>query len=80
MKLQYAQMGKLDSLEELYFLYIKSQKTEADKKSLSKVQEQLRKQIVKTLTQDSRFKRIDKSQFRRGTLYHSREQRTPLGT
>ena len=63
MKLQYVRNGKMDSLEELYSLYIKSQKTDADKKLLAKIQEQLRKQIVKTLTQDSRFKRIDKKEL-----------------
>lgn len=63
LKLQYANVGKLNSLEELYSLYVKSNKTDTEKKSLAKVQEQLRKQIVKTLTQDSRFKRIDKKEL-----------------
>lgn len=62
-KLQYAKSGKLDSLEDFYSLYTKSQRTDADKKALEKVQEQLRKQIVKALTQDSRFKRIDKKEL-----------------
>ena len=62
-KLQYAKSGKLDSLEEFYSLYTTSQKTDADKKALEKVQEHLRKQIVDSLTKDSRFKRIDKKEL-----------------
>ena len=62
LKLQYAKTGHLDSLEELYSLYISSQKIE-------KVQEQLRKQIVKALTQDSRFKRMGKKELIREDIF-----------
>lgn len=62
-KLQYTNEGKSNSLEELYLLYIKTNKTDADKKSLEKVQEQLRKQIAEALKRDNRFKRIDKKEL-----------------
>ena len=62
-KLQYANEGKNNSLEELYVLYINPSRTENDKKRLEKVQELLRKQIADALKQDSRFKRIDKKEL-----------------
>ena len=66
--LQYANSGKLNSLEELYALYTKSNKTDNEKKALEKVQEQLRKQIVEALKDDDRFKRIDKKELIREDL------------
>ena len=68
-KLQYANVGKSNSLEELYFLYTKTNKTDADKKLLEKVQEQLRKQIVEALKRDNRFKRIDKKELIREDIF-----------
>ena len=62
-KLQYTKEGKLNSLEDFYFLYTNSNKTDADKKALDKVKELLRKQIVDALKQDNRFKRIDKKEL-----------------
>ena len=55
--------GKLDSLEELYELYSKTQKSDADKKNLEKVRDKLRKLIADALTKDSRYKRIDKKEL-----------------
>lgn len=68
-KLQYVKTGRLDSLEELYSLLVKSQKTESDKKSIAKVQDKLRKQIVDAFKNDSRFKRIDKKELIREDIF-----------
>ena len=67
-ELQYVNEGKKNSLEELYVLYTKANKSENDKKSMEKIQEQLRKQIVDALKQDSRYKRIDKKELIREDL------------
>ena len=50
-------------LKELYELYSKSQKNDAEKKSLEKVQDKLRKMIADALTKDARYKRIDKKEL-----------------
>lgn len=63
LKLPFKSRGNQDSLEELYELYSKSQKSDADKKALEKVQDKLRKQIADALTKDSRYKRIDKKEL-----------------
>lgn len=52
-----------DSLEEFYELYSKSQKSETEKKTLEIIQNNLRKQIVYALTQDARFKNLDKKEL-----------------
>ncbi len=53
----------IDHLEELHGLYMKPQKSDADKKALKTVQDKLRKQIADALTKDSRYKRIDKKEL-----------------
>lgn len=58
----------LDSLEELYGLYSKTQKSDADKKALEKIQDRLRKVIADKLTKDNRYKRIDKKELIREDL------------
>lgn len=63
LKLPCKSRGNQDSLEELHELYSKSQKSDADKKALEKVQDKLRKQIADALTKDSRYKRIDKKEL-----------------
>ena len=60
--------NRQNSLEEFCELYHIAQKTDADKKSIERVQEQLRKQIVGALTKDARFKRIDKKELIREDL------------
>lgn len=50
-------------LEELHVLYVKPQKSDADKKALKNVQDKLRKQIADALTKDNRYKRIDKKEL-----------------
>lgn len=78
-KLQYAKQGKLNSLEEFYFLYTNSNKTDADKKALDKVKEQLRKQIADALKKDNRFKRIDKKELiREDILKVATQEERPL--
>ena len=52
-----------DDLNLLHELYSKSQKSDADKKAMEKVQDKLRKVIADALTKDSRFKRIDKKEL-----------------
>lgn len=52
-----------NTLDELYNLYCKSQKTDTDKKALEKVQDKLRKLIADALTKDNRYKRIDKKEL-----------------
>ena len=52
-----------EDLDLLHELYSKSQKSDADKKALEKVQDKLRKLISDALTKDSRFKRIDKKEL-----------------
>jgi CRISPR-associated protein Cpf1 len=53
----------LDDLDSLHELYSKSQKSDADKKALEKIQDKLRKLIADALTKDSRYKRIDKKEL-----------------
>ena len=53
----------IDYLEELHGLYMKPQKSDADKKALKTVQDKLRKLIADALTKDSRYKRIDKKEL-----------------
>jgi len=50
-------------IDELYELYNKQQKTDAEKNALEKVQGKLRKLIADALSKDSRFKRIDKKEL-----------------
>lgn len=52
-----------DDLHLLHQLYSKSQKSDADKNALEKIQDKLRKLIADALTKDSRFKRIDKKEL-----------------
>lgn len=53
----------IDDLDSLHEIYSKSQKSDADKNSLKKIQDKLRKLIADALTKDSRFKRIDKKEL-----------------
>ena len=50
-------------LKGLCDLYLKSQKSDADKKALEQLQDKLRKMIASALTKDNRFKRIDKKEL-----------------
>ena len=52
-----------DDLSLLHELYSKSQKSDADKKALEKLQDKLRKVIADALTKDNRFKRLDKKEL-----------------
>ena len=52
-----------DDVNLLHELYSKSQKSDADKKAMEKVQDKLRKVIADALTKDDRFKRIDKKEL-----------------
>ena len=63
LKLPCESRGGSDSLEELYELYSKGQKSDADRKALEKVQDKLRKLIADALTKDNRYKRIDKKEL-----------------
>lgn len=69
LKLQYAKEDKLNSLEELYSLYMKTQKSDADKKMLEQVQSNLRKQIANALTKDSQYKRMSGKELIREDLF-----------
>lgn len=53
-------MGKSNSLEEYYLYHNIRNKTEDIQNALSKVRNNLRKQIVAQLTKNEMFKRIDK--------------------
>lgn len=69
LKLQYAKQGEMNSLEELYSLYIIPQKSDDDKKALEQVQARLRKQITNALTKDSRYKRLSGKELIREDLF-----------
>lgn len=55
--------GKKDSLQEYCELYKKKDKSDSDKKALEKIQEQLRKQIVKSFSDRDEFKKITKKEL-----------------
>lgn len=59
--LQYADIGKANSLEEYYHSTRKSK--DSDKDKIVKIQDNLRKQIVKRLKDSDEFKRIDKKEL-----------------
>ena len=69
LKLQYAKEDKLNSLEEVYSLYMKTQKSDADKKMLEQVQSNLRKQIANALTKDNQYKRMSGKELIREDLF-----------
>lgn len=69
LKLHYSKQGNLNSLEDMYSLYIIPKKTDADKKSIEQVQLQLRKQISNALTQDRRYKRMSGKEMIREELF-----------
>ena len=56
-KLQYADEGKKNSLQEFYTCYMCKSKDEAQKKLFEEIQKSLRKQIADSFTRDDRFKR-----------------------
>lgn len=60
---KYKSEDEKDSLEELFFYYKLPQQDEARKNNLPKIQENLRKQIVKAFTSDSRFTRLGKKEL-----------------
>lgn len=66
-KLQYADEGKKNSLEEYYTCYMcKSKdktKNETQKKLFEDIQTNLRKQIAERFAKDDRFKRLDKKEL-----------------
>jgi len=57
-KLQYANEGKLNSIEELYSLYKRPDKTVDEKKDMRHVQDELREQISDAFTKDASYKRL----------------------
>ena len=59
-KLQYADEGKKNSLEEYYTCYMCRSKDEPQKKLFEDIQGKLRKQIADSFSKDDRFKRLDK--------------------
>ena len=50
-------------MEDYYVYYTKSQKNDSEKKVFEKIQDSLRKQIVKVFKEDFRFKTIDKNEL-----------------
>ncbi|MCE2615800.1 type V CRISPR-associated protein Cas12a/Cpf1 [Phocaeicola oris] len=62
-KLVYENENKQNSLQEYYNLYILHTKTEVQNKEFEKVHENLRKQITYALTNDPKFKTINKKEL-----------------
>lgn len=63
LKLQYADEGKKNSLEEYYTCYMCKSKDEAQKNLFEDIQNKLRKQISESFSKDDRFKRLDKKEL-----------------
>ena len=63
LKLQYANEGKKNSLEEYFTYYMCKSKDDAQKKLFEDIQSKLRKQIADSFSNDSRYKRLDKKEL-----------------
>lgn len=61
--LEYNSLGKKNSLQEYYELYMVRVKTDAQKKEFEAIHDSLRKQIANALTKEERFKTIDKKEL-----------------
>ena len=63
LKLQYANEGKKNSLEEYFTYYMCKSKDDVQKKLFEDIQGKLRKQIAESFFNDARFKRLDKKEL-----------------